>query len=61
MQVTVVRKNNKGEVASEVSASFNNFYDYVDFLNKMGIDIPEKDALDEYNSGKVQYNLPLEV
>ena len=61
MQVTVVRKNSKGEVSSEVSASFNSFVDYLEFLDKMGIHIPEKDALEEYHSGKVQYNLPLEV
>lgn len=61
MTITVTRINNMGEKASEVSATFNNVDDYFQFLEKMGIYIKFKDAIEEFSQGNVVYRLPLEV
>lgn len=50
-----------GEKASEVSATFNNVDDYFQFLEKMGVYIKFKDAVEEFSQGNVIYRLPLEV
>lgn len=61
MNVTVTRINDKGEKASEESATFNNVDDYFEFLEKMGVYIKFKDAVEEFFQGNVVYRLPLEV
>jgi hypothetical protein len=61
MQLKVVKKNAKGEQTSEINMTFNDFNEYVAFLEQIGIFIPMDDAAIEFLQGKAQYNLPLEV
>ncbi len=61
MQLIIIKKNFQGEICSEVSANFNDFTEYVSFLELNGIYIEPEDAIFEFSRDLVTYNLPLEV
>jgi hypothetical protein len=61
MQVTITKVNKNGEIYSEIEASFDNPHDYHAFLEKVGVYIDFKDAVDEFTAGNTTYRLPLEV
>jgi hypothetical protein len=61
MQLKITKINSNHQVASEISATFNSYEDYFNFLEVNGIFIDAEDAIFEYSQGSVEYRLPLEV
>lgn len=61
MRVKITKVNKKGEIYSEIEASFDNPHDYNAFLEQVGVYIDFNDVINEFTSGSATYRLPLEV